>query len=212
MLNLRPTPRRWVVAGALRSLEAAQGRYTAVPLWAGEQVLLAHLGPPDDPAALPNGLSPAERGAVVSVEAGTAKAVRPGDCVDVVAVTPSGDGLSQVSRLVPGVRVLKVSGREEAVGGLDPWVMLAVSPSQAQTLALAEETGKVRLVLRGGPDPSRPSDREGLASERRPARTPATGLAGEQRPGGTRPQVTVVEVIRGVEREAQAGPEALLRH
>lgn len=209
MLLVRRVPRRWVVAGALNSLDSAAGRTTSVPLWAGEQVLAAHLAQSSDSAAEPGSLAPGERGAVVSVEPGTVKVVRPGDCVDVVAVSPSEDGLSQTSRLVSGLRVLRVSGRGEIDGGMgDPWVMLAVSPAQAQALALAEETGKVRLVLRSDADPPSYRGASVGAHVNTVASRSSLKSPGESHLGGPRPQVTV-EVIRGVERETQVGTGVL---
>ncbi|HHW15121.1 MAG TPA: Flp pilus assembly protein CpaB [Firmicutes bacterium] len=190
LLQLRRIPKGTVLPGAYRSVEEAAGRVTLVPLWPGDQVIAGRTADPGELEALTAGLSPGERGVTVSVEAGTAKALHAGELVDVVAVTPSSDGLSRVTRVVPGVKVLKVM---EGDDGLDAWAMLAVSPTQAQTLALAEETGKLRLALRGGADP-----------EVVPARpSPPSPSAAGSSPGSVRPARSpkTVEVIRGVERE-----------
>lgn len=189
-LELRKIPEGTILPGAYRTLEEAAGRVTLVPLWPGDQVIAGRTADPTELEALTANLGPDERGVMVSVEAGTVKALHAGELVDVVAVTPSSDGLTRVTRVVPGVKVLKVM---EGSDGLEAWAMLAVSPSQAQTLALAEETGRLRLALRSGverevkptaaPSPPRPGPASGFR---------ATGAAGPPR---------TVEVIRGVERE-----------
>lgn len=202
LLQLQAVPKAQALPGVFHAVERAAGRLTTVTLLPGEQVVAARTVRADDPAGLAAALAAGERGAVVTVEPGTAKTVRPGDSVDAVAVVPSEDGLSQTSRLISEVRVLKVGPAGDSALG-QPWVMLAVTPAQAQTLALAEETGKVRLVLRSGAEgrsrsPSPPS---------KAAPSPRSGT----QPVSSRP-TRLVEVIRGVERETQANQGAEERH
>jgi pilus assembly protein CpaB len=196
LLKLAQVPADCVLPGAYRSLAEAAGRVTKVTLWPGDQVIAGRTAGADEPEGLRARLVPGERGFTVPVEAETAGAVHPGDVVDVVAVTPSPDGFSQESRLVPGVRVLKVGRSGEASGSLEPWAMLAVSPVQAQTLALAAETGRLRLMLRGAADQT-------VASKEPVSLRPAAGSRLAAGPPSRKATVRPVEVIRGVEREPE---------
>ncbi|MDI6870292.1 MAG: Flp pilus assembly protein CpaB [Bacillota bacterium] len=198
LVHLQAIPKTNILPGAYRSLDEVVGRVTTVALWPGDQVIAGRTVSAEEPEALTARLNPGERGLSVPVEAETAKAVHPGAYVDVVAIAPSSDGLSQVSRLVPAVRVLKVCGDEQAAGGLDPWVMLAVSPVQAQALALAAETGKLRLVLRAAaerPDQSAPAE----PALHRPSAQPIEVVRQPKK------SAKAVEVIKGVERDPLAG-------
>lgn len=196
VVRLERVPKGSVLPGAYRSLDEVVGRVTIVPLWPGDQVIAGRTADPGAPEGLLAELAAGERGFAVPVDAETAGAVHPGDSVDVVAVTPSTDGFSQVSRLVPGVRVLKVGGGGGTSGSSEPWVMLAVSPAQAQALALAVETGRLRLVLRGA------ADRWNPVGEPPVAHWIAAPSKETGRPSG-KLIVKPVEVIRGVEREPQ---------
>lgn len=192
VLRLQEVPRASVLPGAYRSLEKAEGRVATVTLWPGDQVISGRTADPKTLEALTAGLGPGERGVIVSVPAETAAALHPEDQVDVISVRTSVEQAGAETRLISGVRVLKVSGQggSGAVSGTvgyDPWVMLAVTPAQAQALAVAEETGRVRLVLRGGQEDYPPP---------KPMRAVARPVS--------RPEVRgrgLVEVIRGVERE-----------
>ncbi|MGE5507427.1 MAG: Flp pilus assembly protein CpaB [Chitinophagales bacterium] len=213
MLQFRQLPRRAVLPGVCTRLSEAVGRITLSPLVAGEQVIATRLARPREPGEGVVGLVPGERGVVVAVESETLQALRLGEYVDVVAVDPAGE-VGQPTRLVAGARVIRVFPRTEE--GRDPRVLLAVTPSQAQALAAAEEVGRLRLVLRAGPDArTRPASRP-LPATRPGAARPSPKPAAPPKPPGAAPgrgdgesllegraagapqPRTEVEVIRGV--------------
>lgn len=192
VLRLEEVPEAHVLPGAYRSLAEAEGRVTTVTLWPGDQVIAGRTSDPKTLDALTAGLGAGERGVIVSVTAETAAALHPEDRVDVVAVRTSTDEPDAATRVISGVRVLKIGGGGGPGSGAadlagDPWVMLAVSPAQAEALAVAEETGWVRLVLRGGQE-EHPSPKVMRAVSRPVSHS-------QIRSGSS------VEVIRGVERE-----------
>jgi pilus assembly protein CpaB len=108
--------------------------------------------------------------------------LRPGDRVDVL-FTDSG----QTSTLLQGILVLAVNGTtvvdaQSAGGRRSASVVLSVTAEQAQTITLAEQHGKLRLVLRNAEDLALleqlpPSTRAAVSSSKEPGEARVASLA-----------------------------------
>lgn len=173
-LELKEIPAELMVSGALRDFGQIRGRVAGVALQAGEQLTeskLLELGVQSGLAAIvPKGLRAIT--VVIDDANGMAGLVQPGDSIDLMVVLPGNDEQSEkvvtflqrvlvvaVSRQVQSEIGQKVVGVGEDVGasvGGAPVELLespatltvAVTPDQAQQIALAEETGKIRITLR----------------------------------------------------------------
>jgi len=140
----------------LTDLAEAEGKVTAVPLVPGELVLRSKLVHPGTSPGLGSHLPPGYRAVTVAADEVRAVAwlLRPGDRVDVIATFPREVAGADKSRLLlEDVQVVAVGRSTEVAGGKGTSgevrsVTLAVTPEQAIALALAEETGRIRLALR----------------------------------------------------------------
>lgn len=155
-------PGRLVLTGAMRQKDGAVGKITRTTIYPGEQFLKSKLvspGPGEGLAALiPSG----RRAVTVKMEAdaGLTASIKPGDLVDVVSVLPEADGgPGRAVTIIQAIPVMAVCGTNPETGTSalasinEPAVVLAASPEEAQVLALAQEAGSLRFVVR------HPSDR-----------------------------------------------------
>ncbi len=155
-LALRPVPQEFAPPGAATAVEAVLGRITLVPLARGEVVLASKLASRDQPAGLAYRIPDGRRAMTVRVSEviGVAGFPQPGDAVDVVATfTREVTGVDKTQLLLEDVPVLAV-GQQTAVSEAQPRpetltsLTLAVTPEQAVLLTLAEEVGRLRVLLR----------------------------------------------------------------
>ena len=107
-------------------------------------------------ATLPNGM----RAFTVAIDetSGVAGMIQPTCRVDVVT-TLSSEGRPKAKTLLENVKVLAVGSRLDPTApqgdqGPAKTVTLLVSPNDAEKLELASSTGRIRLLLRKGTDPS----------------------------------------------------------
>lgn len=143
--RLARLPTALVPAGALRSVDAAVGRTVGAPMRRGEPITDVRLVGRALAAAL------AGTGAVAApvrlADADTARLLRPGDAVDVLAAAQRGD---------PGpARVVATDARVMAVPRPDPdspvdgaLVVLAMSENAARVVAGATTSGQITVTLR----------------------------------------------------------------
>lgn len=158
-LEVRRLPADAAGPGAIRSPAEAVGRVTTVPLAAGEILYTTHLAGSDNPSALAYRIPSGRRAATIRVNevSGVGGFIQPGDRVDVVAVLSKDlTGRDEAVLLLQDVPVLAVGRDQQGSGGslggagsqAAQTVTLALEPSQAVTLALADQKGAVRLLLR----------------------------------------------------------------
>lgn len=157
LVVLRPVPRDLVPPGAASEVAAVVGRITTVPLARGEVVLESKLASKDRPAGLAYRIPDGLRALTIAVSEviGVAGFPQPGDAVDVLAsFTAEMAGEAKTQLLLENVPVLAV-GQETGVRGDQPApsgsltsITLAVTPDQAVLVTLAEQVGRLRLVLR----------------------------------------------------------------
>ena len=166
MVETKQMPRAFIQPGALKTFEEAEGQVALAPFAPGEQVLANKLTATG--VALALAVPPGKRAVTVAVDpaGGVAGLLKPGDLVDVLATVEDGNSLKTVV-LVQSAAVLAV-GRNftaqpvKAEGGLfadsqADTVTIAASLFESQQLTHIEQTGRIKLVLRG------PGDRERMS-------------------------------------------------
>lgn len=149
MIAVREASPEW------RHPEAAQAPEEVVGLWAtrdfkeGEQILKPLLAAGEGRDALAYRIPAGMRAVTIAINAvtGVAGQLRQGDRVDVLATLEKQlIGVDLTVTLLQDIEVLAVGTEGEQVQGST--VTLAVTPKQAEELTLADEKGRLRLVLR----------------------------------------------------------------
>jgi pilus assembly protein CpaB len=177
MLSVVDVPGSLAVNGALESVEPLIGETTRYPVAAGQQVTLAGVGTQSKEDGLESVVPKGMRALSVEVDeiSGVGGLLLPGDRVDVIAVlTAEAVGVDSAVTVLQGIEVLAVaqktqeplpaaegdsaaepgpsaSGQRPADAEPQPearTVTLALTPTQAQLLALIQEQGKIWLSLR----------------------------------------------------------------
>lgn len=166
LVKLEEWPKDKVPKGALQSLEEVENRRPKSRIFAGSPVMdnqLLGKGVLDQGASdsIPKGMR------VISVKvdlvSGNASLIRPGDRVDVLVHpnTGGGDLNKAVTRtILQDIKVFAVDNVWEATTStgekaiVAKTISLLVTPAQAEKVTLAEEMGKIRLVMRS------PNDKE----------------------------------------------------
>lgn len=165
MIKLEPWPKDKIPAGAITKLEDLTNRRTRVRLFSGEPLLDAKLLPKGEQLGsvgvqIPKGFR------VVSVRvdevSSTGSMLLPGDRVDVVVHLPQNAApsitQSMTRTFLKDVKVFAVNDtvdREHGEGEgkiTARTVSLLVKPDQAQKVTLADQLGKIRLVMRNPED------------------------------------------------------------
>jgi len=175
MVSVVEVPGNLAVDGALDNVESLIGETTRYPIAAGQQVTLAGVGtqPNEESVSVivPKGL----RALSVEIDEirGVGGLILPGDRVDVIAVlTAETAGVDSAVTTLQGIEVLAVGqtsqealppaegeeGAESGASGQRPadaqpqpearTITLALTPEQAQQLALVQENGTIWLSLR----------------------------------------------------------------
>lgn len=152
--------------GALREIAAVAGQFATMPMDAGEVVIPLKLSGPPGEADLSYRIPPGLRAFSVGVDEATGVGNHPaaGDRVDVIVVIGERTEIEQLlprhaQLLAQDIMVLtKGQAGSAAAGGqvrveggrgaMPATYTLAVTPEQAVALSLAEEMGRIRLVLR----------------------------------------------------------------
>lgn len=166
-VELRQLPLEAVLESSLRSLDGVAGRVTGQPVVAGQQLTAGHFAIEAPGGTLAQRVPEGSRAISVAISEAIAAGglIAPGDRVDVIAVFEEARaGRNGSALVVDDVSVLAVAsavaGAEApadekqsrgTAGGprqLSATVTLAVSPAQAQRLAVAEEFGALRLIVR----------------------------------------------------------------
>ncbi|MGH2396357.1 MAG: Flp pilus assembly protein CpaB [bacterium] len=152
-LELRSIPTAAVHPQAARELAAVAGRVAMAPVYPDEQVLTTKFAPAGVNPGLTYSLAKDKRAMTIAVNEviGVAGFLFPGDRVDVLGtVTLDSEAFSKV--VLQDVEVLAIAQKVEQKPGEEPRVTtsatLAVTPEQAEILALVDSSGKVRLALR----------------------------------------------------------------
>jgi len=162
-------PEQYITGAVIRRKEDAAGKTTTVPLAEGEMILESNLASDGHGSAMAYWIPAGTRAVTVAVNEiiGVAGFIQPGDHVDVLATFPRQlAGVDKTRLVLEDIPVLAVARQTEADADKDKFkdfksftsVTLAVTPQQGLTLALAEERGSLRLMLR-------PAAKEGRVGE-----------------------------------------------
>lgn len=151
-LHYMNIPRKYYSEHMYQSYEQLAGQVSQTFIPMGEPIVKGYLFPPGQEIAL--SLAADERAICLNLsdDALVDHAISPGDRVDVLA-TISSNGKKYTKTLCQSVRVLMCTPKEALSTGRTGEqernkVTLAVAASDGERIALAAETGKVRLVLR----------------------------------------------------------------
>ncbi len=134
--------------------EAVVGKIALANIENGDRFQLAKLGPKGLSAEVPNGMRAVSVGVDAIINVGGF--VQPGDHVDVVATYNRGERaysetiLQNVELLAVGQKIK--AGERETIEQERKTATLIVTPDQAQLVTLAENQGRLRLVLRNPND------------------------------------------------------------
>lgn len=205
MLEKREIPQQVTLPDVVTKEEDAVGAVAKESILAGETVVKGRLWPKDGRPGLTFVIPPGRRAVTIKVDEviGVAGFVKPGDYVDVLGTFDQETmGKDLTGTVLQHVQVLAISQQMQDDGKQDAkvstTVTLSVSLEEAQKVTLAEERGKLRLVLR-------PPTSETLKEV--PVVTPESVVQqrATPRPSAAPPRTTVVitpkpvviEVIRG---------------
>jgi pilus assembly protein CpaB len=147
-------PQSAVPPGYFSSTTQVLGRGAILPVSRGEFILSNRLAAQNAGAGLPSMIPQGMRAVSVRVNdvVSVAGFVQPGTHVDVLATGNQGGNDSQTTTVLENVLVLAVGKSLERNTSADPQtapvITLAVSPDDAQKLALVSQEGRIQLSLR----------------------------------------------------------------
>lgn len=157
IIKLEEWPKEKIPEDAIRELEAVVDQRPRSRIYAGQPILHRQLSEGNSATShIPEGY----RAVPVKVDAvsGGSSMIRPGDRVD-ISVHLQRNPAKQIPRnevrlVLQDVKVFAVNDVYEAVDDSGEQIKaqtisLLVTPAQAQKVILAEESGKIRLVMRG---------------------------------------------------------------
>ena len=154
-------PVQVVPVGAFSSLDSVAGRVTRMAVFNGEPIVPGRLAPVGTGPGLELKIPPGQRAMAVRINdvAGISGLLQPNSRVDVLVTINDGTGSGrQVAKLFMSNMLVLSVGSEiqrdnqgKAINATT--VTLAVTPEEAERLAIAMNTGAIQLVLRGYGDP-----------------------------------------------------------
>jgi pilus assembly protein CpaB len=200
--------------GVVSEPEAVLGRLVKGEIARGEPILEHRLFPRDlagAPGIMSVIVPPGKRAMTVGVNEviGVSGFILPKSRVDAIATKTDARGTKSTETILQSVEVLAVGQRLDQRGDQAvqvPTVTMAVTPQEAERVALALHEGKIHLVLRSVMDsevvhlakPTRPSSRRG--EKKAAAPPPQARPTAAEAPGG---KGLVVDVIRGDKRSLE---------
>lgn len=160
MLKTVDMPVSLIPANALRDLADAVGKYAIQDIWPERVVVQEEVANQRTGSDLPYKVPEGFRAVTVAVNAvsGVSGHIKPGHYVDVLLSYKPSERPNHVTvtTILQKVLVLAVGQDLQRKDGVQPAseITLALSPNDAQILTLAENIGKVKLVLRPAGDES----------------------------------------------------------
>ena len=154
------TPVQNAPMGAYSSTDSVTGRVTRVAVFEGEAIVPGRLAPVGSGPGLELKIPPGQRAMAVRINdvAGISGLLQPNSRVDVLVTIREDNSERQVAKLfMSNMLVLSVGSEVQRDNQGKPinatTVTLAVTPEEAERLAIAMNTGAIQLVLRGYGDP-----------------------------------------------------------
>lgn len=161
--------------GAFASADDLAGRHPLVPIPKGQPVLSSHLASAGASPALWHRIPPGKRAVTVAIDevVGVGGFLKPGLRVDIVSVV-RGEHDWVTRTIAQNVPILALaqedkSKQEDTSARVVPSATLLVTPQQAESVSLATEQGKIRLMLRAPEDNAILKLPAVKAAERKPA-------------------------------------------
>lgn len=159
-LQVAQWPVQVVPAGAFAVIDSVVGRVPSVPIYNGEAIVPGRLAPTGTGPGLEVKIPPGQRAMAVRINdvAGISGLLQPNSRVDVLVTIKETNSERQVAKLfMSNMLVLSVGTEVQRDTQGKPinatTVTLAVTPDEAERLAIAMNTGSIQLVLRGYGDP-----------------------------------------------------------
>lgn len=159
-LSTAQWPAQAVPVGAFASIDSVAGRVTRVAIFNGEPVVPGRLAPVGSGPGLEIKIPAGQRAMAVRINdvAGISGLLQPNSRVDVLVTIHEDNSQRQVAKLfMSNMLVLSVGTEVQRDNQGKPnnatTVTLAVTPEEAERLAIAMNTGSIQLVLRGYGDP-----------------------------------------------------------
>jgi pilus assembly protein CpaB len=160
MLTTAMWPKPTVPTGAFSNIDSVQGRVARINIFIGEVIVPGRLAPAGTGPGLELKIPPGQRAMSVHINdvAGIAGLIQPNSRVDVlVNITEPTTGKQVAKLFMENMRVLAIGTelQRDASGKpiSAPTVTLAVTPEEAERLAVAMNQGSIAMVLRGYGDP-----------------------------------------------------------
>ena len=159
-LQVAQWPVQTVPVGAFSSIDSVVGRVPRVAIFNGEPIVPGRLAPSGTGPGLEVKIPPGQRAMAVRINdvAGISGLLQPNSRVDVLVTIKEVNSEKQVAKLfMSNMLVLSVGTEVQRDTQGKPinatTVTLAVTPDEAERLAIAMNTGSIQLVLRGYGDP-----------------------------------------------------------
>src|SRR5678815_4894259 len=159
-LQVAQWPVQTVPVGAFSSIDSVVGRVPRVAIFNGEPIVPGRLAPSGTGPGLEVKIPPGQRAMAVRINdvAGISGLLQPNSRVDVLVTIREDNSDKQVAKLfMSNMLVLSVGTEVQRDNQGKPnnaaTVTLAVTPEEAERLAIAMNTGAIQLVLRGYGDP-----------------------------------------------------------
>lgn len=160
-VKLSPWPKPTVPPGSLRSVKDAEGRVSRASMLVGEPVLDAKLAPAGQGGLMPVLVPTGKRAVSILVDQAVQRSgfVLPNSRVDVLVTMARPGGQNKEARIV--LQDVMVLAADQTVEMKDNkpvsmfTVTMALSPEEAERLALAQNEGKVTFALRNLQDTAR---------------------------------------------------------
>ena len=203
-------PKTTIPAGAYSSIDSVVGRVVRVNVFVGEPIVPGRLAPTGTGPGLELKIPAGQRAMAVRINdvAGIAGMIQPNSRVDILVNIGDPSTNKQVAKLfMENMRVLAIGTeiQRDASGKpiSAPTVTLAVTPEQAERLAVAMNQGTIALVLRGYGDPDSVKTRGATSVDvlaqlqlGRIAPPPASKVAGKRSPPKASPIAPPVVIVR----------------
>ncbi|MBC7084390.1 MAG: Flp pilus assembly protein CpaB [Firmicutes bacterium] len=155
MIYIKEVPEAAVHARAAREAADVVGLFTRYEILEGEPIVMDRLFAENEPVGLASSVPRDKRAVTIPVNevVGVAGFVKPGDHVDVVVTVSGNEETGNIAfTVLEDVEVLAVAqdteDKNQGKAKVSTSVTLAVTPSEAEKLALAEDMGNLRLALR----------------------------------------------------------------
>jgi pilus assembly protein CpaB len=156
----KPWPVETAPVGAFTSIDSVAGRVARVAIFNGEAIVPGRLAPTGTGPGLEVKIPPGQRAMAVRINdvAGISGLLQPNSRVDVLVTIRDDNSDRQVAKLfMSNMLVLSVGTEVQRDSQGKPinatTVTLAVTPEEAERLAIAMNAGTLQLVLRGYGDP-----------------------------------------------------------